>query len=708
MIARKSILLTWLALVITAGFGGETLADTDEARRAARAAEAAVKRGDYRAAERSLTSIDCQGSTDCQALLAFSRAWVYESWSSIPSEQSGDRLARALDLYRRASDASPRNTRILANLALAARRAGEIDTAVGAMQAVIELDPNEAYRGYLFIGDSWLSAGNDDRALHNYRLAVSANPDDSQGHLRLLDYYRKTGDAAALFEYAMRIRLALPAVAATGFEYALGLLNTSNQTRAGESLARWTAVRAELGALSAANLDRLPGPEEWNNLGLRQLHRVVASDRGPPSADDITWWDENDVRRDAMSRLLRLKATRLIAAAERADSNEDERTEAHRIAIAYLTAAVDLAPRYEAYLGSSLAGSSNARLDAATNLVTLHHSLKAGGDPAGLSGVSQAELEQMTEVLFYGKGGAYAAGQLRDIQRFHTVLGLIYYETRRDTSSGADNATFQLSHALRTAERVAEENPDKYEPLPELRVRLADVYQRQGKTAESGQEMLRAAMGFLEKDNLREASKALNSAKQSGASTSAIETILQGRQAVLIEGSALLKARPGSEKVQLDPKIGWLEDPAALQLPTRFVEGQRFKTLADLGSRLTDTKDRALAISVNDLALDAASKNQVLTSPTDIKRIQRLETEIRQSIMQAPEIEPVQIEGMTRPVQTGSSAPSWTLPSQQGTVQIKIDPLLLDDNRSDLNPEEIQNRLRIDRKNLQIKPQFRK
>ena len=306
-------------------------------------------------------------------------------------------------------------------------------------------------------------------------------------------------------------------------------------------------------------------------------------------------------------------------------------------------------------------------------------------------------------ILFSGKGGAYAAGQLKDIQRYHTVLGMIYYETRRDKSEGADNAIFQLTHALDTANKIAERNPEKYQPLPELRVLLAEVHQRQGNSEDSARESLTAAMGFLEKDNLKRADSALISARKNGANIEPIETILKGRQAVLAEGAGLLKTKPGSNEVALDAKLSWLKNPAALKLPQSFVDGQRFKILADLGDRVTRTANSELASSINSLALEAASKNKILTSPTDVKRIQSLESNIKLMNIQAPVLKPIKIEGLQQPSPSRIEQPSWSLPSKQGTLQIKIDPQVISNRNIVLDKQK----LTIDKNKAPLAPQLK-
>jgi len=681
MMRKASVLILGLVFCSLVTVSHDTHANTADARRAAQAAEAFIARDEYRAAMKALSSVDCQGDMACNTLVYFSYGWAYESWAGAKPQRSKALLTRALAYYQRAHKASPDNIQILTNLALVARRMGDTETAAEAMTAALKLNPDDAYQSYLFLGDILLSAGDRKGALRAYRLAIKESPGDAQGHQRLLEFYRKSGTSEQLFRYSSRIRREFPQLAVLGYEYTISGSYRDNPELAGKSLTQWTATRSDLGSLTAANLERLPGPEAWSFPGFRQLRAVVLSDDGPPPPGAITWWKESAERQDALARLLQLKASSLISAAERVEVQRAERRRTQRLAIDYLTEAVELAPQYHKYLNGSLKGSSNVKLDAATNLVTLHHSLKAGGDPQKLSGVSEDELSDMTQTLFYGKGGAYAAGQLSDIQRYHTVLGMIYYATRRDKSSGADNATFQLKHALKTAEMIAAQNPDKYTPHPELRVLLAEVYQRQGETAASARESRSAAMGFLETDNLPAADKALVSARKNGANTADLSTILTGRQAVQSRGATLLKVQPGSEEVTLDPEISWLRDASTLGLPQSFVEGQRFKTLSDLGAQLGDSTTPNLAESVNALALDAASKNQILTSPTDLKRIQRLEKSINQSMIRTPVTKPTGTGGRTQPRPTKADGPSWKLPSSQGAVELQIDPKLLYNSR---------------------------
>jgi tetratricopeptide (TPR) repeat protein len=268
---RTTLLLIGLVVCFMAGFASDTVANGDAARRAAKAAEVFVARNDFKAAVRSLSTIDCQLDLGCQTLVNFSYAWVYESWAGKAPEQSKALLTRALNYYQRARKVNPENTQILTNLALVAHRLGEFETAERAMTDVIKLNPDDAYQSYLFLGEVLQSAGDDGNALRMYHAAVKSNPQDAQGHQRLLDTYRKTGAANDLFKYSMRIRRSFPNLAATGFESTIGLLYKTDEKLARKSLARWTAIRADLGALSSVEFEQLPTVKAWNFSGLRQL-----------------------------------------------------------------------------------------------------------------------------------------------------------------------------------------------------------------------------------------------------------------------------------------------------------------------------------------------------------------------------------------------------------------------------------------------------
>jgi tetratricopeptide (TPR) repeat protein len=636
----QKLVCNLLTIALGLAAADTAFAATDGARRANAMAELLADRGQFARAAGQLSAVDCSGDAACRTLIDFGYGWLYESWSAADPANERALLVRARDHYRRASSLSPANAQILTNLALVSRRIGDLDTAIASIREAIRLNPDASYHGYLLLADAMAAAGDIDGAIGAYRSAIEQEPANKAAHQRLLEAYRKAGAYQELFRHSLAIRRSLPELAATGLSYSMQLGLSADPAMSDRALARWTAIRSDLGVLGPADLDALPEPSAWESRGFTELRDVVLRTDAPPRIVEIAWWRDTAVRQDAMARLLRMKGSLLRADPEHKARTSDERRDRMLLAIRYFKAAVDFAPPFEAYLGAELAGASNIRLDAASDLVALHNSIKAGSDLQSLSGLSRNELEQMTEILFSGKAGAYASGQLAAIQRYHTVLGLIYYATGQLTSDRADNATFQLEHAIGMAERIARQDATNYRPLPELQGLLADVYRQQGRESDSGRLLLDAAMGYLETDNLVAAETALDEAQSQGVDSSRVEalsTVLAGRIAIDTDGTRLVEATPGSPNVTLNRSIAWVADPASLDLPSRFVEGQRFKILADLGTLLTESGDTETARQLNAKALDAYAEQRILLSPTDLRRLQNVDKSITEKAGSAPQ-----------------------------------------------------------------------
>ncbi len=658
-----------------------------------RQAELLVAKGEFEQASGELSAVDCAGDTGCITLIAFSYGWLYESRAKADPALERALLIRARDYYRRASFLTPDNPRILTNLALVSRRIGDLAVAVAATREAIRLNPDASDQDYLLLADLLSATGDDDGAIGAYRSAIERNAANKAARQRLVEAWRRTGAYRDLYRYGLSIRERLPELAATALGYSMRLGLARDPETVDRALVAWTAIRSDLGILDATHLDGLPGPSAWRSPGFAELRGVAERSGAPPRAGKIRWWLETPVRRDAMARFLRLQGSLLRAEAGRLARASDQRHDGMLRAIRYYQAAVNFAPPFEAYLHGQLAGASNIRLDAASDLVALHHSIKEGGDLQSLEGLSRNDLEQMTDILFSGKAGAYASGQLNAIQRYHSVLGLIYYETGRlDPDGAADNATFQLEHAISTAERIERQDPSSYRPIPELKGLLADVYRRQGKASDSGRLFLDAAMGYLETDNLTAAEQALASARSQKVDTSragAVSQVLAGRRAVADRGAGLIGAPPGSADVALDASVAWVIDPASLALEQRFLEGQRFKILADLGTSLAESGDAATALWLNAKALEAYADQLILLSATDLRRLQNID----ESIASKADAEADRRTNIIRGDELkAADRQSWRIPTSIGTALITIDQEVIDESQSILLQEESQQR----------------
>ena len=608
-----------------------------------------------------LGDIECSDDVNCETLRQFSRGFLYETWAGADRDKRELLLGNAVEFYREARELSPDNAQILTNLALAGRSAGDVATAIDAAAQLVELDSANRYEHLLFFGDLQLANDQRSKALDTYQSAIELNEARPEAHRRILNLRIGMDDGSDVFEYSRTLSRDFPEIAIAGFLSVIKREFGRADGRSEDALIWWAGLRADLGQIGAADLDTMPGPEAWDSGGIAELHQLIS---GGQLA--LGWWSETNQRRDAIARVLRRRAATLRA------TDHMEREERQRAALALFSRAVNIAPSYFAYLDEPLEGRSNAQLDAATDLISLHHEIKAGGNYSELSGVSEGQLEKMTDVLFSGKAGAYAAGQREAIQRYHTVLGMVYYETGRLESDWADNATFQLNHALKTADLIAAEDPSRYKPLPELERMLAEVYIRQGKAEEGAARSLRAAMGFLETDNLPAAAVALDSVRDTGVDSPeihAVATILSTRGLIRAEG--MQAAEVEGQTITLKPQLKWLVKQGTLALNEDFIARQRFKALADLGSKLEAAGHQDISRTVNSQALDAASSQKTLTSLQDIRRIKSIESSL--SARSFP-LSAVPSPTITRNLEDRGDVkvqPAWSLRSGAASISIE-------------------------------------
>jgi hypothetical protein len=208
---------------------------------------------------------------------------------------------------------------------------------------------------------------------------------------------------------------------------------------------------------------------------------------------------------------------------------------------------------------------------------------------------------------------------------------------------------------------------------------LAEVYFKRQETKKGAKRSLRAAMGFLETDNLAAATGALKLAKDSGANRKkslAVATILNSRE--LLQARGMQAAEVEGDTVILNAKLNWLLDPNSLELDADFIARQRFKVLSDLGSELGKAGHVDLSRAVSTQALDAARGQKVLTSLQDIRRIQSIESSLYAGSVK--KLSAAQRPNITR--QLGHRQPTegeqvWALPLSTGSIIVHTNPQLI-------------------------------
>jgi hypothetical protein len=657
------------------------------AREAAARAQQLIEAEEFSEAGELLSNLHCRDDVNCETLRQFSRGFLYEAWAGANPDNSSVLFDRAVEFYRDAGQLSPGNVQILTNLALAARSSGDLVTASTTAEQLVSLDPAKAYEHALFLGDLLLEQGDQVGAMHAYQGAIELDGAKPEARRRALNLLIVTGNSNEVFSQSTDSSDSFPEIAALGFRAVINA-EFNDDTRLSElALVRWARLRANLGQLGEAELASLPHPEVWPSRGITELQQLVSADK-----TSFRWWQKTPERQDAISRVLRRRAATLRATAT-SGTREQQQT-----ALKLLSSAVKIAPRFQAYRSGPLENSSNAQLDAATDLITLHHDIKAGGNYSELSGVSSEELERMTARMFEGKAGAYAAGQLEAIQRYHTVLGMVYYESGRDQSDWADNATYQLRHALLTSTRIADEEPTLYKPLPELQQMLATVYFRLKEFEKSASRSLDAAMGFLETDNLAAAANALKLAANSetnSSKTKSVARILRSRELLL--DTPARAAEVTGNTVELSSEFGWLLKPAELNLSTDFVARQQFKTLSDLGTAFYHEGHIELSRELNAMAFQAARKQEALTSLQDLRRIQAIDSSLSKGGLTQGASQRPRISRQLEDRRASVNGKVWALPMNTGSISVQTDQQLSDTATTLLDQNANRTLLRVDR-----------
>jgi outer membrane protein OmpA-like peptidoglycan-associated protein len=279
-------------------------------------------------------------------------------------------------------------------------------------------------------------------------------------------------------------------------------------------------------------------------------------------------------------------------------------------------------PRIEEYVVGGMSEETFVPLELVTELAWLQFRYP-NLDPTG------TKFKLFIDLLFKGKAEAYRARDLRAIQRHHTVLGEIFAAKGIWQSDWADNAIFQLSHAIDVAER-RQQDEGLYQPLPGLKARLAEGYDIVGKPDLAQITAIDAAQAYLDSDRLDKASAWLKRARPTAAPANeraridTLQEILVYRQA--IEG-AVLAADEGGET---DGVLTAERIERGIQnlpgLPADFLVRQQFKIDADLTELglkvpgLLVPEDRA------DKALFWARKVPTLVGMGDVLRLERVAT----------------------------------------------------------------------------------
>ena len=511
----------------------------------------------------------------CRVALRGHAAYLAERQSR--REKDGEALARrAAAFYEEVLREVPGHGPSLNNLSLVYQGLGETPRGIALLQRGLAADAGLTSTLAVTLGDLLREEKKASESLDAYRRAIAADPDDVTAARRIVDLYgdqlpARIAELATLLAGWIR-RSTLDEAVERGHRTIIEATYAQAESSAIQSLVSWVELLARRRWISARSLGALP--PEWKHAAVTDLAAYIAA---PERAPSPSWWRSVASTRNALA------AVALALGHERLGQGDEAR------AAARWNAGVVIAPPYDQYqYDSALKGAWIVRADLQSELASLYFKHPAL-DP------QRQQFTRLVQDLFGGKAEAYKLGDRGAIQRYHTVLGLLFAQRNEWTSSSTyTNAIFQLSNAIKTADaRQQERGP---QPLPELKALLAKGYAATGRPQEARPTYARAAEAYLETDDLVRAREMLEWVRRITGPTlpaePALDVIITSRSAIPQTSSASLAAE---SSLQSSREHAWIFGGTLPGLSAEFVARQRFKALADLSTRARELGDPAAA-----------------------------------------------------------------------------------------------------------------
>ncbi len=549
---------------------------------------------------------------NCRAMLNFSLGFLYQQEAEKDGVGRLQHLENAAKLYSVALNDLPDNIQIINNLALVSKSMGMWNRAVDLLKKAVEVDRNQSDLYMTEIGDIYREHDNLKLALSSYIRASEANPDNKTPLWRILTLYQRLPgkELKDLLTFSMKlIDMNHAELARYGFQQVINRSYPSKPELAKKVFLSWVELGSSEGWISKESFQSLP-VKSWSFDGLQELHRLVMN---PFEADDeLHWWTETPYRRDLVANVMNTLAKDILVKGK------------VKNAVHIYESALKIAPEIYSYDDDKLKNKTIIRMNIALELASLYHKYP-NLDPDG------KKFKDLERRLFNEKAFHYAKKDLPGVQRSHTVLGLIYVERKKWKSErGADNAIFQLEHALSTAKERTKRNPSSYQPLPYLNKLLAMGYASTGKLEKTYSSCIEAVKGYLDYDDLEKAEQVLK--KYSGVSTSSVSDKKKHKELRMIVDTR--KQIPKLKEDSLNPTsnvyyekisdFNWLKSSNNLALDKSFLNRQRFKALADFGERASNLGLAAEPVILKAQALEVIKKEKTLANMDDVVRLKNI------------------------------------------------------------------------------------
>lgn len=564
--------------------------------------------------DQNLTAMGENGKlASYRAYLLFSKAYLLQQ---TPEGNEDQNLREAQLAYKSALQNQPNDLKIINNIISVSRSLKDWETAEAYTKEAIRIDSENTGDWYTVLGEIYELRGNRESSWQSYSDAIDQDPqnlDAAQKLLTLYDGY-SYDYTDKLYQKCLELNeYGLSEMAMKGLEDIVVKLCENNLEIKDSIILSWAGILAGNNWVQPRLAKRLANMA-CDHEGFEQLGKNI-SEGWSTQLNRSDWWRENDRRYFFYQALQKSWADYLLS------------TGAKKEAMELYRSCRQESGRLQDFSAEIYGRSGVLEMEILIQLARLY-----GDKSLDQNGENFRVLEQE---LFEQKGEAYRSQDLESIQKFHTILGLIYVDQKKWEGGYAKNARFQLSNAISTAQRRAEIDPSVYTPLPHLYKYLGDTYTAIGNNEQAADAYLNAAIDYLETDNLTISKEMIDLADQHIDRESNRQTLKKRSEVVSIlstrESISELDANSFSKDNQRyfrnDSKFQWLTNARLIRtVESSVLERQRFKVLADLRAQAIKVGAMDESDILQTEARQKVEEVTILSSQQDVIRLKEMDS----------------------------------------------------------------------------------
>ncbi|HAQ18661.1 MAG TPA: hypothetical protein DCR40_05415 [Prolixibacteraceae bacterium] len=555
-------------------------------------------------------------SSTCLLKLNFTAGYLYQMESNNSPDKQQSQLEKSLAYYQKANQIDSTDISILNNMFLVSKSLGNTQAAFNILDKAIKVDKKNRAKYEINKGDIYYESKNFKRAIEYYKPAFFADLDNEGLVWKIFYSYSQFPNQTEAFKglYSFSGELfdrELYDFARSGFIFALkNSLSVNDNEKAELACTRWAETISRKKAVAGNYADELPDIKTWPSVCNKELQMLLNSFK---NVENLRWWTANYYRRHITATiLLRMESSSLL------DGNVKN-------AVRMLETALRIAPEfYEHDRDPMLKIYFPVKMDISIELARLYNRYPE-------LDLNHTKFDQLIFDLFNEKSEHYLQNDLESIQKSHTMLGMIYADRNVWKSSwGPANAIFQLEHAISIQKKIETKNPEKFKPIPALYQMLAKGYKQMNQPEMEYRALIDAAAGYLDIDNLSTADSILQKAKNIPPQD--VEYYQKYKELGLIK-TIRLDIRNGNydfknnDAKSLEKNLSGndLFKMTNSKIDNSFLNRQKFKILADMGSKFSELNPNYKYPLFEIKALDYINKEKALGNYQDINRLNQIE-----------------------------------------------------------------------------------